>query len=173
KKNVVFTVGNFGRAEDAGKMKEQLIREGMKEATVVAYQKGTNLPYTPGLVVQPAKKEAVAVPQPTEGTAPNPVANVSVEGLIFKIQIGSFKNNQQSAAFRKLHAHLKKIMTIEQYKDSKNITIYTAGACSTYPEATQLKEKLVKEGAKDCYIAAFLNGERIKMSEALKLLNTK
>jgi N-acetylmuramoyl-L-alanine amidase len=47
---------------------------------------------------------------------------------------------------------------------------YTSGNERTLEEAGKLKEELLKKGFKDVFIVAFLNGERITLDEARKLL---
>ncbi len=169
KKQVVYTVGNFTNPADAAKMKDQLIREGMKGATVVTYDKTTGKPYKPIVpapvkkVVQQEEMPAVAASDVKQGQS------AGVENLVFKVQIGSVKNDLQSTAFRKAKARISKTIQVDSYKDSRNYFIYTVGNLATYQEATKLKDQLVKEGFKDAYVAAFLQGTRIKMSEALKL----
>ena len=170
KKLVVYTVGNFTNPADAAKMKEQLIREGMKGAIVVTYDKTTGRPFKPG-VAAPVKKAAVqqAVPSPVVATEEKPVNSQGAEDLVFKVQIGSFKNDLQSTVFRKTKARISKTTKVDRYTDSRNYFIYTVGNLSSYKEAKKLKDQMVKEGIKDAYVAAFLKGARIKIAEAMKL----
>ena len=109
KKTVTYTVGNFTQLSDASKMKDQLIREGMKGAVVVTCDKST------GKIIKPQKTAPVAgKPQkvvtvkkdqePETGAKPavSPgeaaASGVPVENLVFKVQIGSFKNDLRSTA---------------------------------------------------------------------------
>ena len=39
KNNVVYTVGNYPTHAEASRMREQLVREGLKDAYVAAFQK--------------------------------------------------------------------------------------------------------------------------------------
>lgn len=170
KKFVVYTVGNFSNPADAAKMKEQLIREGMKSSVVVTYDKATGKPYKPG-AQPPMKKnpEVAGAAKSADPAAENQVKNAAVTDLLFKVQIGSFRNDLQSTVFRKAKAKISKLMTVDRYTDSRNNVIYTVGAFTTYKEATKLKDQMVTEGIKDAFVAAFLKGARIKTSEAIKL----
>jgi len=170
KKYVVYTVGNFNNPTDAAKMKDQLIREGMKGATVVSFDKATGKPFKPGAPTPGIKAPAPQQePSPVVATEEKPVQPQGVEELVFKVQIGSFKNDLQSTLFRKAKVKISKTMKVESYTDSRNYFIYTVGNLSTYQEAKKLKDQMVKEGIKDAYVAAFHHGARIKISEALKL----
>jgi hypothetical protein len=51
--------------------------------------------------------------------------------------------------------------------------IYTVGNFTKYADATKMKNQLVLEGMKDAYIAAYLNGARIPVAQALKLAGGK
>lgn len=64
-------------------------------------------------------------------------------------------------------------MKIDRYTDSRNNFIYTVGSLQNYQEACNLKDQMVSEGIKDAFVAAFLNGERIKVNEAIKIAGGK
>ncbi len=174
KKFVVYTVGNFSNESDASKMKDQLIREGMKGAIVVTFDKLTGKPFKKVQVSTiPKNTELIAVPK-TEVISVEKSANSGeVENLIFKVQIGSFKNDLRSTAFRKAYIKISKLMKIDRYTDSRNNFIYTVGSLKIYKEACNLKDQMVSEGIKDAFVAAFLNGERIKVNEAIKIASGK
>ena len=102
KKTVTYTVGNFTQLADASKMKDQLIREGMKGAFVVTYDKSTGKPFKPEKTVSVAAKpqpvvaikkdpEPKTVAKPTVPPVETAASGVPVENLVFKVQIGSFK----------------------------------------------------------------------------------
>ena len=184
KKTVTYTVGNFTQLADAAKMKDQLIREGMKGSVVVTYDKSTGKPFKPQKAAPVAAKPqpVVAVkkdPEPatvSKTTVP-PVETIAsgipVENLVFKVQIGSFKNDLRSTAFRKSYARISKQMKVDKHTDAKNNVVYTVGSYPTYADASRMREQLVKEGLKDAYVAAFQNGTRIKVAEAIRLAGGK
>lgn len=174
KKYVVYTVGSFSNNGDAVKMRDQLILEGMKGAIVVNYDKSTGKPVK--IATAPAmKKDSV---QSVGGKPVIPVTatstkSVPVENLIFKVQIGSFKNGIITPSFKKLFAKISKQMKIEKYTTPKKYEIYTVGNFSLYAEATKLRDQMILEGIKDAFVAAFHNGERIKVNDAIKLASGK
>jgi hypothetical protein len=62
---------------------------------------------------------------------------------------------------------------VEKYTDSKKFDIYTVGNFALYPDAAKMKDQMVTEGIKDAFVAAFHNGVRIKVVDALKLAGGK
>ena len=174
RKYTMFTVGNFSNIQDASRMKEQLIREGMKNSVVVTYDKRTGKPAKPVIVPTAKKKPGQTVaPNPVERPVGNSTTNANNENLIFKVQIGSFRNDLQSTSFRKAHQRISKLMKVDRHIDSRNNVMYTVGNLSNYQEVCKLRDQMVSEGIKDAFVAAFLNGERIKVNEAIKIAGGK
>jgi hypothetical protein len=155
-------------------MKDQLIREGMKNAMVVPFDKLTGKPYKKAQDSKITKNTEPIRDQKTDVTSVEKAADSGeVENLVFKVQIGSFKNDLRSTAFRKAYIKISKLMKIDRYTDSKNNFIYTVGSLKIYQEACSLKDLMVSEGIKDAFVAAFLKGERIKVNEAIKIAGGK
>jgi tetratricopeptide (TPR) repeat protein len=174
KKYVIYSVGNFAQYADASKMKDQLILEGMKGAKVVTYDKTTGKPLkaVPAAAMK-KNPEPKVISKPVAPATESASQNSPFENLVFKVQIGSFKNDLRSTAFRKSYATVSKQMKIDKYTDSKNNVVYTVGNYKTYAEASGMRERLVREGLKDAYVSAFQNGTRIKVAEAIKLAGGK
>ena len=174
RKYTMFTVGNFSNIQDASRMKDQLIREGMKNSVVVTYDKTTGKP-AKMLPVSSVKKnhEQIISSKSVETPVVNSTTSATNENLIFKVQIGSFKNDLQSTAFRKANQRISKLMKVDRHTDSRNNVIYTVGNLTNYHDVCKLRDQMVSEGIKDAFVAAFLNGERIKVNEALKIAGGK
>jgi len=174
RKYVIFTIGNFANIQDASRLKEQLIREGMKNSVVVTFDKTTGRPVKPETspILKKNSEQVVAsipVETPVENLTKSPVN----EKLIFKVQIGSFRNDLKSTAFRKAYQKISKQMKVERKTDSRNNVIYSVGNITNYQDACKLRDQMVSEGIKDAFLAAFLNGERIKVNEAIKIAGGK
>jgi len=174
RKYAIFTVGLFTNFRDASRMKDQLIREGMKNSVVVTYDKTTGKP-AKSLTVSSAKKnpEQIISSKPVETAVENLAKSATNENLIFKVQIGSFRNDLQSTAFRKAYHRISKLMKVDRQTDSRNNVIYTIGNITNYQDVCKLRDRMVSEGFKDAFVAAFLNGQRIKVKEALKIAGGK
>ena len=88
--------------------------------------------------------------------------------IVFKVQIGSFKNGKLTPAFKTRYAMLSKFRKIDKYTDEKRNEIYTIGNFTAYKDASTLKNQLIIEGVKGAFLAAFKNGERVPVSSVVK-----
>lgn len=107
-------------------------------------------------------EEAQAVAREKEKAAPK-------ENITFKVQIGSFLNGKLTPAFKTLYAKISKLRKIDEYVDAKKYKIYTIGNFVTYADATTLKNQLVLEGVKGAFVVAYKNGEKIPVSDVVKI----
>ncbi|MFL5762805.1 MAG: hypothetical protein ACJ77K_02615 [Bacteroidia bacterium] len=94
---------------------------------------------------------------------PIPVNEKLPEGLIFKVQIGAFRNPIPQDLF-------KGISPITGETTPQGFTRYTAGLFATFATADKVKEEIRALGYKDAFVVAFLNGKRIPMIDAMKML---
>lgn len=101
--------------------------------------------------------------QPVYSAAkPIPVNEKLPEGLIYKIQIGAFRNPIPQDAFAGMTP-----LTAET--TPQGLTRYTAGIFTRYSTADNVKQEIRDLGYKDAFVVIFLNGKRISASEAAKL----
>lgn len=121
------------------------------------------------------KKDLPPVPAPKEPEAKTepPKQETPVGNLVFKVQIGSFKNGLLSTAFRRSYAKVSKLRKIDKFTDAKKNVVYTVGNFGKYADATKMKNQLILEGMKDAYVTAYHNGVRIPVPAALKLAEGK
>ncbi|HNP49740.1 MAG TPA: hypothetical protein PKL85_12935, partial [Bacteroidia bacterium] len=90
------------------------------------------------------------------------------EGIVFRVQLGAFKNN---VPYQMVEAFLKITdKGISQETDKRGLHIFYTGSFTDYTKAMQLKEEIVNLGVKDAFVVALRNGERIPISEAFKAL---
>ena len=86
------------------------------------------------------------------------------EGLVFKVQIGAFRNSIPQDLF--------KGFTPVMAEDAGNgITRYTAGLFNSFNIANEAKNSIREIGYPDAFVVAFLNGKRININEARAMLN--
>ncbi|MBL4592758.1 MAG: SPOR domain-containing protein [Flavobacteriales bacterium] len=86
------------------------------------------------------------------------------EGLVFKVQIGAFRNPIPQNHFRGFAPILA--------EDAGNgITRYTAGLFKTFNMANEAKSSIRSIGYSDAFVVAFFNGKRINIGEARAMLD--
>lgn len=103
----------------------------------------------------------------------NPAKTQSADILVFKVQIGSFKNGIITPVFKKSYAKISKLRKIDKYLDPKKFEVYTVGNFVRYEDATKMKDQLILEGMKGSFVVAYKNGLKIPVTEALKLVKSK
>ncbi len=107
-------------------------------------------------------EKANQLPQPLVKQSDTPASH---DDLSFRVQFASF-SKPKSRDYKKFRG-IKDVR--EYYHDG--LYKYTAGDEKNPDDADALKKQLIGRGYKDVFIVAFLNGQRISMEEALKLLN--
>ena len=91
---------------------------------------------------------------------PIPVDAPMPEGLIFKIQIGAFRNPIAQNLF-------KGIKPITAETTPQGLKRYTAGLFQKFSTANDAKKQVNGLGYRDAFVVAFFNGKRISMNDAL------
>lgn len=94
-----------------------------------------------------------------------PVIPMSDTGLVFRVQIGAFKDEvpiDVAAKFIRIADR-----GINHYM-ADSLTIYTVGGTRDYRSAEDLKQAVVAEGIADAFVVAYRKGEKIPVEEAIK-----
>ena len=95
---------------------------------------------------------------------PIPVAKKLPEGLVFKVQIGAFRNPIPQD-------HFKGFAPIMAENAGNGITRYTAGFFKSFNMANEAKNSIRSIGYSDAFVVAFYNGKRIGINEARAMMN--
>lgn len=90
---------------------------------------------------------------------PIPVDIIMPEGLVYKVQIGAFRNPIPQDLF-------KGFAPLMAETTSSGITRYTAGFFLSETVAVQARDEIRSKGYPDAFVVAFMNGERISISKA-------
>jgi hypothetical protein len=91
-------------------------------------------------------------------------------GIVFKVQIGAFKDEVPLEIANKFLKIAKK--GIRNYTEANGLTIYSVGTYRSYEEASASKTEVVSEaGIVDAFIVAFKDGVKISVEEAKTSLN--
>tara|TARA_R110001592_G_scaffold36893_2_gene123621 strand:- start:12473 stop:13747 length:1275 start_codon:yes stop_codon:yes gene_type:complete len=87
--------------------------------------------------------------------------SVFVEGLVYRIQVGAYKNAIPETVF-------KGISPI--YGEPYNVGIrYSVGSFSRFKDAKEAKTYVVERGLTDAFIIAYYNGKKLPIAAAIKL----
>ncbi len=90
---------------------------------------------------------------------PIPVDPKMPEGLVYKVQIGAFRNPIPQNLF-------KGFAPLMAEKTTSGITRYTAGIFVSERDAVIARNEIRTLGYKDAFVVAFLNGKRVSISQA-------
>jgi hypothetical protein len=94
---------------------------------------------------------------------PIPVDLPLPEGLVFKVQIGAFRNPIPQDLFQGFSP-------ITGETTPQGLTRYTAGYFKSFKTADLAKEVIRENGYRDAFVVAFYNGRRISINEANALI---
>ena len=95
-----------------------------------------------------------------------PINEKLPDGLVFRVQIGAFKNPIPANAF-------KGLTPVGGETTPQGFIRYQAGMFDKYGNANAVKNDLRKLGYKGAFVVAYLNGKRINLAEALVSLQQK
>ncbi|HET6226563.1 MAG TPA: hypothetical protein VFF27_09810 [Bacteroidia bacterium] len=126
---------------------------------------------TPPVTTEPPviKNNPPAEEKPTVTIPVVPETPAEVEpGIVFKVQIGAFKEEVPLEIANKFLKISKK--GIKNYKDENGLTIYTVGKYTTYEEADKSRQEVAAEGLTDAFVVVYSAGKKISVEEAQKLL---
>jgi DNA repair exonuclease SbcCD ATPase subunit len=98
-------------------------------------------------------KQAVA----TEASA----TTVSTKGVVFKVQIGAFKN-------KNLEKYVRNNPNFSGETDTDGTKKYTIGYFRDYWEADTFKKYLREMGVKDAWIVPYRDGDRVALKDVLE-----
>lgn len=95
----------------------------------------------------------------------NPIPSIDKmpEGLVFKVQIGAFRNPIPQN-------HFKGFAPIMAEDAGNGITRYTAGLFTGINMAIEAKNSIRSIGYNDAFVVAFYNGERVSIAKAREMM---
>lgn len=97
---------------------------------------------------------------------PIPVDVELPEGLIFKVQVGAFRNRIPQDLF-------KGFAPITGETTPSGLTRYTAGFFKAFETADLAKDVIKGYGYEDAFVVAFFNGKRISINEARQIMKSQ
>ncbi|HEY4798167.1 MAG TPA: hypothetical protein VII99_03720, partial [Bacteroidia bacterium] len=177
-----YTTGRFTSEANAVKARNNIAGKGIADAFIVAYHNGKrislaaakNLIDTQGAnVISKDKQEYSFVPSDTTTSESSAVSltTSSNKGIVFKVQVGAYKEKVPIGEANKLLKISDK--GIKTFKDENGLMIYTVGEFLEYETANKQKEQIISQGVTGAFVIAIKNGKKIPASEALDLIKNK
>jgi len=156
------------QAVEANKLRNKIIASGASDNSIA-----NNTDNTSSTTEKPTKTYTPTTTNTfslTNGTAaysvnkPIPFNEKLPDGLLFKVQIGAFKNVVDPKAFLGLQPIT--------YENGPNGWLrYTAGLFRTYESANLAKREIRRIGYRDAFVVAYYNGKRVSAYEAGQIVN--
>lgn len=143
------------------------------QTTVINDQNKEVVPKNSGTITnpeteKPVNKETEQTSNELKNTVEQNVNALADTGVVFKIQIGAFKDEVPLEIANQFLKIANK--GIKNYKDDKGLTIYTLGIFKTYEDASKTKLE-ISSIVTDAFIVAYNNGKKISIDEAKALQN--
>jgi cell division septation protein DedD len=154
-----YLTGSYTNFDAAAKHKVEMLLKGYNGAFIAAYKDGKRISLAEAGATMPKKGET---PEVSDSSAVNG-ANKNL--VIFKVQVGAFKNEPPSDK----QEQFNKIKGISKEITSAGLNRYVVGSFPDYKSAEALKAELIKNGLADAFVIASFNGEYITIQEAIEL----
>ncbi|HXU27676.1 MAG TPA: SPOR domain-containing protein, partial [Bacteroidia bacterium] len=154
---VVYAAGSYEDVRKAVKRRDEYIGEGLKSSKV-GYFKGET--YTSLSDAELAKEIAEANKKgevPPSNSANESIGEVN-KGIIYRVQLGAYKNKLSSTMF-------KKAGKVLELKTEDGFYKYASGSYKTLTDAAAHKAELVYEGYEDAFITAYEKGKRVPLNK--------
>ncbi len=151
----------------------QIERAGRQD-TVATMAANSPDPQSPdGNTGRPARQSpdaAAAIPARSASTSRSPdVAVTNPSGVVFKIQLGAFRQIVSSAVFRNWQ-NLAGSKNVDYHRNNDGLFVYSMGNFNTFEEADRMRINLRTQGISDAFIVPYQNDRRITMEQAKELL---
>lgn len=158
---VVYAAGSYEDIRKAIKRRDEYIGEGLKSAKVgyfkgEAYNNLTDAELAKELA-EANKKGALENTSAANNNASNNDEGAVNKGIIYRVQLGAYKNKLSSTMFKKAGKVLELKTEDGYYK-------YASGSYKTLTDAAAHKADLVYEGYEDAFITAYQKGKRVPLN---------
>jgi tetratricopeptide (TPR) repeat protein/cell division protein FtsN len=178
-----FTSDHYVSYASADSMKQIARRAGVRDAFIVVYRNGVQSALSSVPIAERRATSSPSVPvrttpsQPTESrpvtstpavspTSSLPTAVESGEKIIYRVQLGAFKNNIPFTAVVSFLNVADKGIT--QQTDDRGLHIFYAGSFDKFSDAATLKTEVVSKGVTDAFVVALQGGKRVVLTDAMK-----
>lgn len=155
-----YLIGSFTEHQNALIKQSEMKARGFEDAFIVTYKNGERINISTAITTEKRnrkkkeEKETVVVTETPTYT------------IQFIVQIGVWTNTNTDT-----ESKIDAIGGAEKILDKGNLYKYIAGRFSSLSEAEFRKSEVIQNGFSDAFIYAEKDGERIKVKEAVRLLN--
>ncbi|MCB0764412.1 MAG: hypothetical protein KDB84_06890, partial [Flavobacteriales bacterium] len=99
------------------------------------------------------------LPEPDRTPEPIPVDAAMPQGIVYKVQVGAFRNRVPTDAFSDMSPVMAETV-------GNGFVRYTAGLFTGYDAADKAKDLVRGRGYRDAFVVAYRDGRRISLAEA-------
>jgi hypothetical protein len=174
-----YTHGIFDNRETANAAKNRIVEIGIKDAFVIPYfnKRYISADEAERLIKNDVSilvnKNLLTLNTNTNGSSTDIKTNTTtadISKLRFKVQLGVFR---KSVPVEIMSMYLKLASKgIEETKIAET-TVYSIGNYDSYEAANAVKSDAISIGVTDAFVAAYNDGKKITLEEALRLLGKK
>lgn len=185
-----FTTDHYFSYASADSMKRIARREGVKDAFIVVYRNGVQSALSSVPVAERTTRSipdvrnvpSVVIPESTSSLTTAKSADSNVEDakslqsfpsavttggkIIYRVQIGAFKNNIPFTAVVAFLNIADKGIT--QLTDERGLHIFYAGVLDNFSSASALRDEIVSKGVSDAFVVALQDGKRVVLTDEMK-----
>tara|TARA_B100000683_G_scaffold246782_1_gene258677 strand:- start:1729 stop:3729 length:2001 start_codon:yes stop_codon:yes gene_type:complete len=157
-----YLIGSFTKYQEALIKLSEMKARGFNDAFIVTYKNGERINISTAITTQKRNRKTKKETETVIIEENTPEYNIQ-----FIVQIGVWNNDISSETQQKIES----IGGAEKILDKGNLYKYIAGRFSSLSEAEFRKSEVVQIGFSDAFIYALKDGKRIKVKEAVRLLN--
>jgi cell division protein FtsN len=158
-----YLIGSFTEHQEALIKQSEMKARGFNDAFIVTYKNGERINISAAITTEKRNKKKKEENRKTVVIT----EETSSFTIQFIVQIGVWNNNLNSETEEKVNS----IGGAEKVLDNGNLYKYIAGRYNSLSEAEFRKSEVSQNGFSDAFIYAEKDGERIKVKEAVRLLN--
>lgn len=147
-----YTAGSYLNKIDADKRRKELVKEGIKEASVVAIDKEGKT-----VALNTITKTLAKSKTPVQLNPNSPFPTSTSYNFEYKVQIGVFKQKPPQTIFNEIE-------TLSTEKTPEG-TKYMGGSFNSYKNAVAYKTKLREKGFPDAFIVIYKSGKRVSIKQ--------
>ena len=159
----IYTTGSYGSKLAAESRKQELLKSGIKEAFIVAFDKSGNSVDLKTIVENHGTTIGKSTYTPPDDSK-SPFSTSSSYNIEFKVQLAAFSK-------KVAHSVFAGIDNVSEEPAANGLTRYIAGSFDSYQKAAAYKDVVRKKGFDGAFVVAYKNAKRVVISSGDKAEN--